>query len=192
MGCVSLCAVDSAGSLLQYLRDGVPRTRSELAAATGLGRSTIAQRVDVLVASDLIGTVGEATSSGGRPPAQFAFNPGARVVLAADVGATHVRLAVTDLAATVLASELVDMDIAIGAERRAVVGGRARPPPRRRRRAPAAARWPRVGLGLPGPVEHATGRPTNPPIMPGWDGFDVPGFVRTSCAAPPSSTTTST
>ena len=35
-----------------------------------------------------------------------------------------------------------------------------------------------VGIGLPGPVEHATGRPTNPPIMPGWDGFDVPGFVR--------------
>ena len=35
-----------------------------------------------------------------------------------------------------------------------------------------------VGIGLPGPVEHATGRPINPPIMPGWDGFDVPAHVR--------------
>src|ERR687896_416729 len=81
--------VDGVGTLLQYLRDGVPRTRSELAAATGLGRSTVAQRVDALLASSLVG---------------------------ADVGATHVRLAVTDLAATVLASELVDLDIALGPE----------------------------------------------------------------------------
>ena len=36
-----------------------------------------------------------------------------------------------------------------------------------------------VGIELPGPVEHATGRPTNPPIMPGWDGFDVPAFINT-------------
>jgi predicted NBD/HSP70 family sugar kinase len=34
-----------------------------------------------------------------------------------------------------------------------------------------------LGLGLPGPVEHSTGRPINPPIMPGWDGFDVPGYL---------------
>ena len=108
--------MEGAGTLLQHLRDGVPRTRSELAAATGLGRSTVAQRVDALLASSLVGAAGEATSSGGRPPTQFAFNPTARVVLAADVGATHVRLAVTDLAATVLASELVDLDIALGPE----------------------------------------------------------------------------
>ena len=35
-----------------------------------------------------------------------------------------------------------------------------------------------VGIGLPGPVEFTTGRPSNPPIMPGWDGFDVPEWVR--------------
>jgi predicted NBD/HSP70 family sugar kinase len=32
-------------------------------------------------------------------------------------------------------------------------------------------------------VEHSTGRPANPPIMPGWDGFDVPGYVQQSLAA---------
>ena len=31
-----------------------------------------------------------------------------------------------------------------------------------------------IGIGLPGPVEHRTGRAINPPIMPGWDRFDVP------------------
>jgi predicted NBD/HSP70 family sugar kinase len=31
-----------------------------------------------------------------------------------------------------------------------------------------------IGIGVPGPVEHATGRPRNPPIMPGWDGYPIP------------------
>ena len=30
-----------------------------------------------------------------------------------------------------------------------------------------------TGVGLPGPVEHSTGRPNHPPIMPGWDSYDV-------------------
>jgi len=171
--------MDGVGTLLQYLRDGVPRTRSELAAVTGLGRSTVAHRVDALLASKLVGAAGEATSTGGRPPAQFAFNAGARVVLAADVGATHIRLAVTDLAAGVLASDVADLDVALGPE--AVLGwlvdhGRALVTSTGRDPSALAG----VGIGLPGPVEHATGRPTNPPIMPGWDGFDVPGFVGTS------------
>jgi predicted NBD/HSP70 family sugar kinase len=34
-----------------------------------------------------------------------------------------------------------------------------------------------MGVGLPGPVEHSSGRPINPPIMPGWDGYDVPGHL---------------
>ncbi len=168
--------MEGAGTLLQLLRDGIPRTRSELAAATGLGRSTVAQRVDALLASSLVGSAGEATSSGGRPPTQFAFNPTARVVLAADVGATHVRLAVTDLAATVLASELVDLDIALGPEavlRWVLDHGRKLLDKADRDVADLAG----IGVGLPGPVEHATGRPTNPPIMPGWDGFDVPRFI---------------
>ncbi|MDF5756437.1 ROK family protein [Spongiactinospora sp. TRM90649] len=33
-----------------------------------------------------------------------------------------------------------------------------------------------IGIGVPGPVEFATGRPTNPPIMPGWNEYPVPEF----------------
>jgi predicted NBD/HSP70 family sugar kinase len=35
-----------------------------------------------------------------------------------------------------------------------------------------------IGIGLPGPVEHSTGRPINPPIMPGWDRYDVPAHLQ--------------
>jgi hypothetical protein len=41
-----------------------------------------------------------------------------------------------------------------------------------------------IGVGLPGPVEHSTGRPINPPIMPGWDGFDVPARLTAELGAP--------
>ena len=30
-----------------------------------------------------------------------------------------------------------------------------------------------VGIGVPGPVEFAAGRAVDPPIMPGWDGYDI-------------------
>ena len=75
------------GEMFQLLRDGQPRTRADLATVTGQSRSTIAARVDLLLASGYIAPAGEASSTGGRPPATFAFNPAARVVLAGDLNA---------------------------------------------------------------------------------------------------------
>ena len=37
---------------------------------------------------------------------------------------------------------------------------------------------------MPGPVEFDTGRPVNPPIMPGWDGFDIPAWFADRYDAP--------
>ncbi len=162
-----------AAWLLRMLRDGVPRTRSEIAAVTGVARSTVAQRVDALLGSHLVGPVGDARSTGGRPPARFAFNPSARVVLAADLGATHAHVAITDLGASVLAEHRENIEIAQGPETlltwvveqsRHLIAEIGRDP----------ADLAGIGIGLPGPVEHATGRPISPPIMPGWDGYDVP------------------
>lgn len=41
-----------------------------------------------------------------------------------------------------------------------------------------------VGVGLPGPVEFSSGRPINPPIMPGWDDADVAGRLGAHFDAP--------
>ena len=139
-------------------------------------RSTIAARVDLLLAAGLVTPTGEAVSTGGRPPATFAFNPGARVVLAVDLGATHVRLAVTDLAGTVLSEHHEPLAIADGPDvvlDRVATIGLTLISDAGRRLADLAG----VGVGLPGPVEHSSGRPINPPIMPGWDDADVPGHL---------------
>src|SRR5699024_7947316 len=104
------------GDTLQLLRDGRPRTRAELAQVTGQSRSTIAARVDDLLAPGLVSLTGEAASTGGRPPAPPAFNPASRTVVAIALGATHARVAVTDLACTVLAEHLETIAIADGPE----------------------------------------------------------------------------
>jgi predicted NBD/HSP70 family sugar kinase len=171
------------GELFQLLRDGQPRTRADLAATTGQARSTIAARVELMLAVGLVTPTGEAASTGGRPPATFAFDPRARVVLAVDLGATHVDLAVTDLAGAVLASHHESISIADGPDlvldRVATIAltlmAKADRP---------LSDLAGVGVGLPGPVEHSTGRPINPPIMPGWDDADVPGHLHRLLGAP--------
>lgn len=166
-----------AGQLFQLLRDGVPRTRAELAKSTGLARSTIAARVDELMRLGLISPIAESVSTGGRPPSLFALNPNARLVLAADLGASHATLAITDLSGTVLIEHSEPLDITLGPEPVLTwVVDNADELLRRidREQKDLVA----IGMGVPGPVEHSTGQPVNPPIMPGWDRFDVPGWIR--------------
>src|SRR3546814_6963207 len=105
--------VSGVTELFQLLRDGVPRTRAELAKSTGLARSTIAARVDELMRIGLVTPIAETVSTGGRPPSQFALNPGARLVLAADIGASHATVAVTDLAGSTLAEHREPLDVTL-------------------------------------------------------------------------------
>jgi predicted NBD/HSP70 family sugar kinase len=172
-----------AGAVLRLIRDGDAVTRADLARRTGLARSTVAQRVDALLSHGLVNEAGGTESTGGRPPTALAFNHGAGVVLAADLGATHSRLAVTDLAGVPLGEVAEDLDIGLGPE--AVlkwVDGHFAQLLRDDGRTAADVRG--IGVGVPGPVAFSTGKPVSPPIMPGWDGFDIPGWFAGRYAAP--------
>lgn len=163
--------------------DGTPRTRAELISLTGLARSTVAARVEALLAAGLLTPSGEAASTGGRPPARLAFNPDAGVVLGADLGATHALVALTDLRGRVVAESALAIDISAGPQ---VVLDRvartARTLLRSAGRRPDELRG--IGIGVPGPVEHSTGRPVLPPIMPGWDNYDIPGHMTKALGGP--------
>jgi predicted NBD/HSP70 family sugar kinase len=161
-----------AGALLRLIRDGQASTRAELVALTGLARSTVAQRMDALLSQRLVVPAGGSVSTGGRPPQMFAFNRDAGVVLAADLGATHSRLAITDLGGEVLVEGAEEIAISEGPE--AVLSWLEKTFDdllERVGRAHSDVRG--VGVGVPGPVEFATGTPVAPPIMPGWDGYRV-------------------
>jgi predicted NBD/HSP70 family sugar kinase len=111
------------------------------------------------------------------------FNEGAGVVLVADLGVTHARLVVADLSSAPMAEVALDLDIAEGPER--VLGWvqeRFDELLHDVDRTPADVRG--IGIGVPGPVAHATGQPVNPPIMPGWHGFSIPGWFRERYSVP--------
>lgn len=162
----------SAGEILDILRDGKPRTRRELALLTGQARTTVAQRLDVLASAHLIRETGEAAATGGRPSAAFEFNADDATVLAVDLGANHATYGITTLLGEVLVHATDTVRIDEGPE---VIM------PLVQRRLDELLASPQVagrrvlaaGVGLPGPVDQDTGRPTSPPIMPGWDGYDV-------------------
>ena len=173
----------TAGGLLQLLRDGKPRTRASLASITGLSRPTVSQRIDQLLEMGLISPVRDAASTGGRPSSQIAFNPRAGVVLAADLGALHARIAVTDLGGELLTEVSAEREIAEGPQAaiswilqsvRSLLPGIGY----------SSDQVVGIGIGVPGPVEFSTGRPINPPIMPGWDHFDIPAAIRAEINAP--------
>jgi predicted NBD/HSP70 family sugar kinase len=168
---------------LGLIRNGTAVTRADLARHTGLARSTVAQRVDALLAADLVYDAGGSASTGGRPPTVLAFNHAAGVVLVADLGATHARIALTDLAGAPLAERASDLDIASGPDEvLAWVSERFTELLQETRHSPPEVRG--IGIGVPGPVEFASGRPFNPPIMPGWDGYSIPGWFAGRYAAP--------
>lgn len=166
----------SSAALFQLFRDGQPRTKAELAEITGLSRSTIQLRIGPLVELGLIAPVREAFSTGGRPSARLALNPKARAVAAVDFGATQASLAITDLSGSIIARTSAKIIIAEGPE--ACLSWMIKTI-----RSQLAALQLKeqnllaIGIGLPGPVEHSSGKPSNPPIMPGWNQFDVPGFI---------------
>lgn len=168
--------------IFQILRDGKPRTRSELAALTGLARSTVAARVDALLRVKLISPVADAASTGGRPSRQFAFDGTRHAVLGVDIGATHVHIALADLHGTMLIDVQEDLAVAEGPDR--ILGWVIEHGTQLLESYKDRVTLRAVGVGLPGPVEHSTGRPVDPPIMPGWDRFDVPAMLRDALGVP--------
>jgi predicted NBD/HSP70 family sugar kinase len=163
------------------VRTGRARSRAELVALTGASRNTISARVDQLIAANLLQEGGRGWSTGGRPPTILRFNSRAGCVLAVDLGVTSVDVAVADLSAQVLATAGHPIDIAEGpgpvlaeADRlaREVLAEAGLTP------GDVCA----VGVGVPGPVEFSTGRPSHPPIMPGWHDHPIPSaFSRYEC-----------
>ncbi|WP_405060560.1 ROK family protein [Kribbella sp. NBC_01505] len=170
-------------AVLRLLLDGRARTRAELIDSSGLARSTVTGRIETLLASGLVVPSGEAASTGGRPPARFRLNPAARLILAADVGASHLSVALTDLTGEILSRSTVPLDIAEGPE---VVLAEVVRTGLSLLKAAGRSRRDLVGtgVGLPGPVEHSTGRPNHPPIMPGWDSYDVAGRLSRELPGP--------
>jgi len=165
-------ALDALVLVLDEIRLGRSRSRSELVERTGLGRAIVAQRVGELIERGLAVEGETGPSTGGRPPRQLTFRADAGHLLVADLGATSIDVALTSLDGRILAHRDEPAEIEAGPEvglgrveelfDQLVATTHAVP----------GRLW-GIGIAVPGPVEFATGRPISPPIMPGWDGYRI-------------------
>lgn len=174
---------NSAGHLLQLIRDGRVGTRRELGEITDLSRSTVAARLDALIGAGFLREAGTATSSGGRPPTLLSFDDLTPTVLAADLGVTHGRVAVTNARGEILTEQVLESRIAAGPE--SVLGevsDRFDTLLTRVGRDPSTVCG--IGIGVPGPVEFDQARVVRPPVMPGWGDYPVRDFFARRFAAP--------
>ncbi|HEX2765362.1 MAG TPA: ROK family transcriptional regulator [Candidatus Limnocylindria bacterium] len=164
--------LDASVAILHEIRSARSRSRSELAARTGLSRGTVAQRVAELIELGLIVETDPGPSTGGRPPRRMSFRADAGHVLVADLGATSIDVAVTDLDGRILGHRDEPADVAAGPERCLARVDELFDELTSATRDLPGRLW-GIGIGVPGPVEFRSGRPISPPIMPGWDGYPV-------------------
>jgi predicted NBD/HSP70 family sugar kinase len=160
--------------VVDALRRAGPATRAEIADDAGLSRATVSALVAELTEA---GVIVERSAEGsrdpgrtGRRPVLLALDPSAGAAVGVDFGHRHLRVAVADLSAQVLAERSAELDVDhdadagldtaaelveaaladAGVSRRAVLG---------------------CGMGLPGPIDRTTGTVGSTVILPGWAGL---------------------
>jgi len=170
---MAIVPANTAGQLFQLFRTGVVRTRTELQALTGMARSTVTVRVDSLLGGGYLVEDGVTNEPGrGRPATRLRVNDQATTILAADLGSTHGRVAVCTAAGEILAEEVIESAIDDGP---AVVLDRVHTLFEKllaeTGRSAETVRG--AGLGVPGPVDQATGRIARSISMAGWEDYPV-------------------
>lgn len=171
------------GDVLELIRSGRATTRGEVLDVTGLSRMTVAARIDALLREGYIVENGADRVTGGRPSRRLAFHTSRASVLAATVDTTHTTVAITDLAGRITETERIAVRVADGpdATLRAIVESarglleRASVP---------IDRVSGMGISVPGPIDPDTGRPSQPPIMPGWDAYPLTDHLRDALGVP--------
>jgi predicted NBD/HSP70 family sugar kinase len=162
--------VTSLLRIVNLVRTGEATTRPEIGRVTGLGRGVVTQRVDQAIHIGYLAEGDFGASSGGRAPRTLRFCAEKGTIIVCALGALHIRVGIADLEGAILDQAHQDWEISRGPEETIeavlsmigkLLGKKARPPV-----------W-GIVIGLPGPVDFHSGRPVAPPIMPGWNGYDV-------------------
>lgn len=171
--------------VLDALRLRAPISRAEVAARTGLNRSTISSIVNSLLSEGLVQETTLQADRIGRPGMLLELNPGGGFAVGMEIGVDFLSVIVTDFVANVLWQQRVSSDSTAGQSavlehafaltQAACDEGRAR-----------GLRPLGIGIGVPGLVEQRQGllrlAPNlgwkNTPLRRMWtERFDLPVFV---------------
>lgn len=172
-----------AGIMAHVHGEAKPLSRAQLTGALNTNRSKVSTEVARLIEAGLLSEEGLAESGGGRRSSLVGIPRSAGLIVAVDVGATSVDVALTTLGSQILAYRGEPADVRFGPQPvldrvKALVAELLEEQGASREDIVA------VGLGVPGPVEQASGLLTVPPIMPGWDRYPIREVFVREYAAP--------
>jgi glucokinase-like ROK family protein len=154
-----------------------------LTEALSASRGKISAEVGRLIEAGLLVEEGFAESEGGRRSLLLAIPYSAGLIAAIDIGATSIDVAITTLGSEILDRRSEIADVRDG-PRPVIDRVKALLADLLKEREARPQDVLAIGVGVPGPVEQASGRLTFPPIMPGWDQFPVREAFAGEYAAP--------
>jgi glucokinase-like ROK family protein len=160
-----------------------PVSRSEVAEVLGVSRSKVSLEVGRLIDLGLLVEDGLAESDGGRRSSLLRIPRSAGLIACVDLGATSTDVALATLHGDILAhagepSDIKDGPRVVLDRAKELLAGLLLEQGSEPRDVLA------VGVGVPGPVEQASGLLKSPPIMPDWDGFPIRSVFADEYAAP--------
>ena len=161
-----------AGIMAHIRAEAGPVSRARLNEALNSSRGKITAEVRRLIEAGLLVEEGFADSEGGRRSSLLGIPYSAGMIAAIDIGATSIDVALTRLGSELVAHRGVPTDVRDG-PRPVIDRVKALLAELLEERMARAQDVLAIGVGVPGPVEHASGRLTVPPIMPGWDQFPM-------------------
>jgi glucokinase-like ROK family protein len=160
-----------------------PISRARLIEALDSSRGKISAEVARLIEKGLLAEDGLAESEGGRRSSLLVIPPSAGLIAAVDIGATSIDVALTTLGSELVAQKGEPADV-----REGPLSVLDRVKTLLSELIDEQAAGPgdvlAIGVGVPGPVEQASGLLTVPPIMPGWDRFPIRDAFAGEYAAP--------
>ncbi len=163
--------------------EGRPFSRARLTGALSSSRGKVTAEISRLMEIGVLAENGLAESEGGRPSSLLQIPRSAGYVASIFIGATSVDVALTTLGSEVVSHRAEAADVRegprplLGRVREMLSGMFAE-------RGAEAKDVLSIGVGVPGPVEQASGLLTVPPIMPGWDRFPIREAFAGEYAAP--------
>lgn len=160
--------------VIAVLRTQGQISQADIARATGLSRTTVSTVVGELRDLGLVSDVDAKGSRprGGRPAVQLVLQNPDQVVVGVDFGHSHVAIALADLGHNVLGERRVDLDVTHHATEALDAASRIFDELRNElgvelRNVIAA------GIGIPGPVDRASGKAGSATILPSWVGLSI-------------------
>lgn len=167
----------SAMDVISLLRRLGAMSRNEIAEHLDFSRSKATVTVNNLLAAKVVVESGDGDSSGGRRPRVIDFNPEFAYVIGVDLGATSIDIALADFQGKILKRFEQAIDIHQGpddimplviteSKRMALEQGIA------------TESIMAFGMGVPAPVEYATGMVVRASNIRGWDNYSIPAMIQ--------------